>query len=126
MALPQVISPRIANFPIIRDSQGELTNPTTSTLLADSGPIGEESGGTGVYEVLILASATATAEFVVQHRNNQNNQTVGDAVIFYTPANVPVPVPMRFFVDKGDRIRVLPNASLTGDAVVNIFLQRVA
>src|SRR3990167_9369243 len=126
MGLKHILLQRFANYPVIRDSQGELTNPLTTTVLADTGRITDDKGGSGVYEVLILASASAAAEFVVQHRNAGNDTTIGDPVIFYAPAGVPVPVPMRFEIDALDRLRVLVNANLTGDAVVTIFAQRVA
>lgn len=126
MALPQSLSSRFANFPVVRDSQGETTNPTTTTVMADTGAIPADLGGTGVYEVLVVASASARAEFLVQQRNIQNDANVGDAHVFYVPTDVPVAVPFRFYIEVGERVRVMMNANLTGDAAVSVIAQRVA
>ncbi len=113
---------RLSNYPIIRDSQGEKTNPTGgTTVLADTAALDG-----GIYEVLVVASASAAAEFVVQVRNAANDANIGDTHIFYAPANTPVSVPFRFEIDADQRVRVLCNADLTGDAVANVFAQRVA
>lgn len=126
MGYPNVQSDRVANFPVIRDSQGEQTNPTTTVVLADTDELGDAAGGTGTYEVLVVASATATAEFVVQLRNRANSVNVGDVHIFYVAANTTVSVPLRYSVESGQRVRVLINTNLTGDAVVSVFAQKVA
>jgi hypothetical protein len=117
---------RAANYPIVRDSQGEQTNPTTATVMADTGELDAEEGGGGIYEALVVASASATAEFQVQVRNTANSGNVGDTHIFYAAANTPVAIPFRFEVERDERIRVMMNANLTGDAVVNLIAQRVA
>ena len=121
---------RQAFYPVIRDSQGEQTNPTTATVMADTGALIDTStaytGGGGIYEVLVSLSATALAEFVVQRRNVANGASVGDVFVFYCPANAGRDVPLRFEVEAGERIRVMMNANLTGDAVANITAQRVA
>lgn len=117
---------RAANYPIIRDSQGEQTNPDTTTVMADTGAITAAQGGGGIYEALVIASASAAAEFVVQVRNTANSGNTGDVHIFYAPAGSPVAVPLRFEITLSERVRVMMNAALTGDAVASIFLQRVA
>lgn len=117
---------RQANFPVIRDSQGEQTNPTTATVMADSGALSEVVGGGGIYEALVIVSTTVNAEFVVQRRNTANDGNVGDVHVFYASANNTVSVPFRFEVERNERIRVMMNANLTGDAVANVIVQRVA
>ena len=121
---------RLSNYKIYSDSQGEATNPTTATVMADTGVIQDGTGGFnnggGVFEILVVASATATAEFVVQRRNSANSANVGDVVIFYCPANNTVSVPLRFELESGERFRVMMNANLTGDAVATIQAQRAA
>lgn len=122
---------RAANFPVIIDSQGESTNPVATTVMADTGALTSGTGGYtltggGVYEVLVVASATALAEFAVQRRNAANGANVGDVQIFYVAASGCVSVPFRFEAENGERFRVVMNANLTGDAVANITAQRVA
>lgn len=117
---------RASNYPVVRDSQGEQTNPTTSTVLADTGELDAEEGGGGIYEVLVVASCTVAAEFVVQVRNTANDGNVGDTHVFYVAASTPAAVPFRFEIERDQRIRVLPNAAITGDAVASVFAQRVA
>ena len=125
---------RLANYPMYSDSQGEATNPTTATVMADTGILGTLRpgstdaywGGGGIYEVLVTTSATAVAEFVLQRRNVANNANVGDVHIFYVPANQTVAIPFRMEAEAGERFRVMMNANLTGDAVANVQAQRVA
>lgn len=125
MSLNRQSTPRIANYPIIRSCKGEITNPDTSSILADTGEIKNSDGGSGTWEILIVASANAAAEFAVQHRNSTNTGTQGDVMIFYTPTSVPCAVPFRFDLQTGERIRVTMNTALTGDAVVSLTAQRV-
>jgi hypothetical protein len=117
---------RAANYPIVRDSQGEQTNPTTATVMADTGELDAEEGGGGIYEALVVLSASATAKFQVEVRNAANGATVGDAHIVYAAANTPVAIPFRFEIERDQRIRVMMNANLTGTAAVNLVAQRVA
>lgn len=128
---------RLSNYPLLTDSQGEQTNPTTATVMADTGALGNAytsdigaqtyyKGGGGIYEVTGSASATATAEFVIQLRNAANGANVGDTQVFYCGANTTVPFFFKFEVENGQRIRVMMNTNLTGDAVVDITAQRVA
>lgn len=112
---------RQANYPVIRDSQGEQTNPTTSTVLADTGaiPLG------GIYEITVISSASALGEFLIARRNAANDANVGDTVHFYSPASTTVAFVLPFEIEKNERVRVIPQANLTGDAVVTVVAQRV-
>ena len=111
---------RLANYPVHRDTQGEKTNPDTTIVMADTGAI-----PAGIYEVLVSVSETALAEYAVQRRNVANDANIGDVVVFYGPANSGRDVPLRFEIEKDERVRVMMNASLTGDAVVHVTAQRV-
>ena len=117
---------RIADYPIVRDSAGEQTNPTTSTVMADTGHRALFTGGTGFYEVLCAASTTANAQFQLEVRNRANDATVGDAHVFYCPANQTVAVPFRVQLESEQRLRIMMNANLTGDAAATVVAQRVA
>lgn len=112
---------RQAGYPVVRDSQGEKTNPTTATVLADTG---ELAGG--IYEITIVSSASALGEFQVERRNAANDATVGDVIHFYSPANTTVSFIFPFEIEPDERVRVIPQTNLTGDAVVTIIAQRVA
>ena len=104
--------------PVIQ-SNGEITNPTTN-VMADTGRL-----RSGFYEVLVVASASAAAEFVIQRRSVGSLSTVGSGIIFYAPASQAVAVPARFEVGENENIRVMMNANLTGDAVATITAQRI-
>ena len=126
MGQPQEVSDRKANFPVLRASIGEATNPTATTVMADLGALNDNAGGTGTYEALVVASATALAEFSIQLRNANNSGNVGVEHIFYVTANSATAIPFRFTVELNQRLRVVMNANLTGDAVVNLQAQKVA
>lgn len=116
---------RLANGLIISDCQGELTNPSSGDVAADTGALGAAAGGGGTYEILVVAASTAFVELALQRRNAANDATVGDALIFYGPANNTVAVPFRLQCERGERFRVVLNANLTGIASVSIMAQRV-
>lgn len=111
----------MGNYPTTRDSQGEQANPGTSTVMADTGTLKQ-----GIYEVLVIASASADAQMVIQHRDAANTGNVGDNVVFYVSGGGPVEVRGRFDINLADeRFRVMMDNALTGDAVATIFAWRV-
>ncbi len=116
---------RHANYPVVIDTQGESTNPTTSTILADTGQLGDVQGGGGIYEVLATFSASADAEFTIQRRNAGNTATVGDAPIIYVPAKNTVAIPFRFEIEKNERVRITMDSNLTGVGVASVTAQKV-
>jgi hypothetical protein len=124
------MSNRLSNYPLTIDSQGLLTNPTTATVVADTGALTSDLGGSGTYEVLVTFSTSATAIFQVEHRNIANSANVDDVQIFQVAANTVVAIPLRFFlkVDAtgGERVRVMMQTNLTGNASASITVQRVA
>lgn len=118
---------RSANFPIVRDTQGTQTNPTTATVMADTGAITAAQGGAGIYEVLVTGSASASAIFSVQVRNAANDGNIGDVHSFRVAANTTVAIPYRFeLLERSQRFRVMMHTNLTGDAEANVVAQRVS
>lgn len=105
----------------IRDSVGETTNPGSGAIMADTAALPG-----GIYQVIAISSATATAEFSLQRRNAANSATIGDVHIWYVPANNTVALPFIVDVEKDERIRIVMNAALTGDAVASVIVQRIA
>lgn len=106
--------------PIV-DSQGEQTNPTTSTVMADTGTVTNP----GFYEVFAVISATANAQFQLEHRNAANDGNTSDACVCYCAANAPAVLKGIYFVNASERLRVMMNANLTGDAVATVYATRV-
>lgn len=109
-------------WPSIIDSQGEKTNPTTTTVMADTGAL-----PTGVYDVTVIFSTEANAQFQVEHRNAANDGNVSDVAIYYAQANASVaPVIIRYATgQRNERFRVMLNQNLTGVAAVTIEAHRV-
>ena len=108
-----------STIPII-DSQGEQTNPTDATVMADTGVL-----DSGFYEVLVTASASADAHFDLQRRNTANDGNTGDTIVFYAAAGAPVQLIFTYFVNDGERLRVIMDDALTGTAAVGISATRV-
>lgn len=97
---------------LIKDSQGEQTNPTTSTVLATTGAV----SATGYYEVIVTASASANAQFQFQHRNAADDGNTSDALGFYILANSVGQFREVVFLNASERCRVMVDANLTGTA----------
>ena len=118
-----------SGYEVYRDSAGKQTNPTSGDVLADTGAIGAAQGmgeGGGIFAVMVIASASADAEMVVQLRNAANDANVGDTHVFYIPAAGSVEFVFPLEVEGAQRIRIAMNANLTGSAVASVFAQRVA
>lgn len=111
---------RQANQLPIIDSQGERTDPTTTTVLADTGVLVP-----GNYEVHLIASASANAQCQLQHRNAANDANVDDVTGFYVPANQTVEFYWGYFVNRDERVRVMMDQNLTGTAWISLRAQRV-
>lgn len=115
-----------SNYPVVSDSQGEQTNPTTATVMADTGALGSSVGGGGIYEAFVVASASVLGKFQVERRNAANDATVGDVRPFYCLAASSVGYLFRFEILNGEWIRVMMTANLTGTAEATITVQRVS
>lgn len=112
----------LGNYPTTVDSQGEQNNPTTASVMADTGALTP-----GVYEILVMASASADAQMQVEHRNAANDGVVSDTAIFYIAGGSGAEFRGRYDINTtSERFRVMMNGNLTGDAVATIFAWRVA
>src|SRR3990167_6757236 len=106
------------NWTPVVDSQGEKTDPTTATVMADTGAL-----DAGTYDVLALVSASANAQLQLQHLNVANDGAASDVIGFYIPANSLGEIRGWFAVQEGERIRVMMDGNLTGTATcwANVF-----
>lgn len=104
----------------LTDTQGQKTNPTTSTVLADTGAVPLA----GLYDLSLLLGASAAAEFAVQVRNAANDTTVTTYVVYGAAGQTGQYLMRAVRLDLGQRVRVVMNATLTGTAaaVVNAEL----
>lgn len=117
---------RIVTYPVVRDGNAFTTDPTSGTVVADSGEVTEAQGGAGVYEVTAIVSSTAQARVELQHRNAENDATLGDAHPFICGEGNTVALPFRVSLTAlGQRVRLVMSASLTGDLAANLIVQRV-
>jgi hypothetical protein len=107
------------SYPVTSDASADETNPTTSTILADSGAM-----PSAVYAVTVLVGASAAAKFLVQVRNAANDANIGDAHIIYCAAGAGLAVPFTFALNKNERVRVTMHTNLTGTGAASVQLQR--
>lgn len=107
------------NPPIGPKSEGAKSNPTNTTLMADSGavPVG------GLYRAYIGISGTAAGTFTIQRRNAANGANVGDTLTKYV--NGIAQFVYTFTLVASERVRVVMGADLTGDAACDIWLEQV-
>lgn len=110
-----------ATYGPYHDSQGKVNNPTTSTLLADTGAM-----PSAIYEVRIVAGSSAAGTLNVQHRDSANTGNVSDTAIIFCAAGQSGQYVLKYAVNQNERIRVLPETSITGDVSVTIQAVRVA
>jgi hypothetical protein len=110
--------PLQSNAPVI-DCQGVQTNPTTATVMADTGEL-----PSGIYEVLVMCSASATARMQLEHRNAANGASVSDVAPWRLSANAPAEFRGVYFLNKLERLRVMMTANLTGDGEAVIYATR--
>lgn len=109
-----------AHYPVVRDASAIETNPTTATILADSGA---QKGG--IYEARLVLGASAAATFAVQQRNAANDGNSGDVVVVYVAAGQSECPILRFQLEPNERVRVTMAANLTGTGAASLMLQRV-
>lgn len=97
----------------------EQTDPPDDTVMADTGELTE-----GKWEFRITAGASAAAQFAVQHRNASNSSNVFSTVI-YIPAGVSGQYLFYFSLIDDQRVRVIMDNALTGDATVSINYEKL-
>jgi hypothetical protein len=107
------------NKPVL-DASAATANPGTSDILADTGALGP-----GRYEVRVLVGGDAAGTFQVQRRNAANGANVGDVPIIYTAATSSGEYVLTYVLETGERIRVLPTASLTGNFAATIQVEEL-
>src|SRR3990167_8501461 len=106
-------------YPVTLDASADETNPTTSTVLADTGALPG-----AVYDVRLTLGASAAAKFAIQRRNAANDANVGDVIIIYCAANVGLVHTLLTQLEPNERIRVTMATDLTGTAAVSVAAQR--
>jgi hypothetical protein len=104
----------VGNRPIL-DTQGQLTNPTTSTLIADTGAL-----PAGLYEIRVLMGASVAAQFLIARRDAGNSADVGDVPVVYTPAGQTSQIVLLYELEASERVRVMMNAAITGTAAATV------
>jgi hypothetical protein len=114
-------APGTTSYAQIQDSTGPQTNPTTATVLADSGAL-----ATGMYQVLVVAGCSVAAKMDIQHRNAANGANVSDSVTIRLAAGQSAEFALKFAINSQERIRVLPQASITGEAEAAIQVIRIS
>jgi hypothetical protein len=100
-----------------------FTNPTSGTVLADTGARSEASPSEGTeYEWMLLASTTASARIVVAHRNATDTADVASFSVLLPAGVVAFPVFARLF--QNQRVKVTLGAAITGDISVALLQVR--
>lgn len=102
------------------NSAGEQTNPGTSTVLATTG-----AKPHGRYLCLVTLSCTVNTQFDIQRRNSTDASTISTLTV-YVPANDSRQVTVGLVLEASERVRVVPNAAIVGDAVAAINWQRIS
>lgn len=135
--------------PVYWFSAGVQNNPTNATVMADTGAISDRLQGSSVigepaqgnYLAHVIVSCDTGAVFLIQWRNVANNamanptyntvqQVTEQRLYVGTAAATPGGVaefmlPMRI-ENSGERVRVMMNASITGNACATILWQKMA
>lgn len=101
--------------PPILVSEGEQTNPADAALMADTAAL-----RVGIWEFRISVGSSAIANFMVQRRNAANDANVGVTPIIKTAANQTGQYVFRFRLEQGERVRVVMDGALTGEAAAFI------
>ena len=113
---------RTVQFGAVIDSTGLQTDPTAAgAALADSGNLTP-----GMYEARVTLSASANAQFSVEHRNVADGANLDDPAVINIIAGSSGQYVFEFTVNEsGESFRVKMNANLTGTAAAHIGVKRV-
>lgn len=108
-------SPVFAGTPV---TGGAFTNPAINTILADSGPLTDNT-----HEVTILVSSTVAAVVVLEYRNATDTANVWSQYVII-PANSFQPYKIEKFVitNLNERLRMRLNAAITGSIQASILI----
>jgi len=97
------------------------TNPTSGTVVADSGAIAKG----GLFEVRIIVSPSAAAAFALQRRNTANDANISPfPVTLYAQAQS-AQYAVLVSLETNERFRVVMGADLTGTAMALLQLERM-
>lgn len=103
-------------------TDGATSNPTSSVVLADTGAIAT----LGTYLARVAISTDAAGAINVQLRNAANNDNSKE-MRRYLAANANLDFIWPFRVDTANqRLRVIPNATITGNLSASIDLEKLA
>ncbi len=113
---------RSAGNPPITASVPVATNPTTNTVMADSGAVTAD----GNYEARIILSQSANAVYSLQRRNAANDGNVSPyPIILYGSGGISSQYALLVRLNTSERLRVLMGGNLTGDAQVVVQIERM-
>jgi hypothetical protein len=99
-----------------------FTNPSSGTVLADSGSISAASPLASVYEYVVVASTTVSAQLLVEHRDANNASTIESFNVLLPAGVVAFPVPVK--ITQGERVRVVLVSAITGSISVALLETR--
>jgi hypothetical protein len=111
---------RSASYAPVLDAIAPQTNPTTASVLADTGAL-----PSALYEVRAMVGCTVAAIFQLQRRNAANGANVGDVVYIRAAAGQTGEYILKYEINKDERLRILPAANITGDAEATIQVERM-
>jgi hypothetical protein len=110
-----------ASYVPYHDSAGKTTNPTTADVLADTGVM-----VAGIYEVRVFLGCSVAATFNIQHRNAANDGGISDPVLIRAAAGQTGEYVLKYGINLNERIRVVPEANITGAGEASVQAIRVA
>lgn len=109
-----------ASYGPVIDSTTPQTNPQTTDILADSGPM-----QSGMYEVRVTCGCTVAAVFQFEHRNAANDANVTDPIVIRAAAGQTGEYVFKYHLNTNERVRVRPQANITGGGEASVSLFRV-
>ncbi|MDR7400049.1 MAG: hypothetical protein QN144_12180 [Armatimonadota bacterium] len=97
---------------------GRLTNPGANTVLADTGPIPEDDQ---LFDVYATVRSSVGALIRCELRDDTNTNTL-ELTELNVPAGNTVHIKMPFYIRKGQRIRLVLDAAITGNITASLRL----
>jgi len=99
-----------------------FNNPSSGTVLADTGPISAASPLGSVYEYIVVASSTTSAQLLVEHRDANNASTIESFNVLLPAGVVAFPAPVK--ISQNERVRVVLVSAITGSISVGLLETR--
>src|SRR5688572_28359973 len=109
-----------ASYAPYHDTTGKQSNPTTATVLADTGAM-----AAALYEVRVFVGCSVSAVFNVQHRNAANDGNVSDTVTIRAAAGQTAEYVLKYPININERVRILPETNITGDGEATVQATRI-